>query len=63
MQDSSLYSYCIGISGGGDLGVYCYGVNVNNASNDGTPIPASYAPVPVSPVTPRNISRPIDGPD
>ena len=32
-------------SGGGDLGVYCYGVNVNNASNDGTSIPASYAPL------------------
>ncbi len=32
-------------SGGGDLGAYCYGVNVNNASNDGTSIPASYAPV------------------
>ena len=31
-------------SGGGDLGVYCYGVNVNNASNDGTSIPAIYAP-------------------
>jgi hypothetical protein len=31
-------------SGGGGLGVYCFGVNVNNASNDGTPIPATYAP-------------------
>jgi hypothetical protein len=30
--------------GGGNLGVYCYGVNVNNASNDGTPIPATYQP-------------------
>lgn len=32
-------------SGGGELGVYCYGVNVNNASNDGTSIPASYVPL------------------
>lgn len=32
-------------SGGGEFGVYCYGVNVNNASNDGTSIPASYVPL------------------
>ena len=32
-------------SGGGNLGVYCYGVNVNNASNDGTSIPAVYVPL------------------
>jgi hypothetical protein len=32
-------------SGGGALGTYCYGVNVNNASNDGTAIPASYVPM------------------
>lgn len=32
-------------SGGGNLGVYCYGVNVNNASNDGTSMPAAYVPL------------------
>ena len=32
-------------SGGGNLGVYCYGVKVNNASNDGTSIPAVFVPL------------------
>lgn len=31
-------------SGGGSLGAYCYGVNVNNQSNDGTWVPAGYIP-------------------
>jgi hypothetical protein len=31
-------------SGGGPLGVYCYGVNVDNVSNDGTLIPAVRVP-------------------
>jgi hypothetical protein len=30
--------------GGGSLGVYCYGVTVNNASADGTSVPAVYVP-------------------
>lgn len=30
--------------GGGTRGVYCYGVNVNNASADGTSAPAVYVP-------------------
>ncbi|HTS03830.1 MAG TPA: hypothetical protein VMN04_15010 [Thermoanaerobaculia bacterium] len=30
--------------GGGALGVYCYGVTVNNASADGTSVPAVYVP-------------------
>ncbi len=33
------------LSSGGGSGTYCYGVNVNNLSNDGTSIPALYAPV------------------
>jgi hypothetical protein len=31
-------------NGGGALGVYCYGVTVNNASADGTSAPAIYVP-------------------
>lgn len=30
--------------GGGLLGVYCYGVNVNNTSADGTSVPAFFVP-------------------
>ena len=33
------------VSGGGDLGTYCYGVNVNNQSNDGMSNPALYSPL------------------
>jgi len=32
------------LSTGGFHGSYCYGVNVNNQSNDGTSLPALYAP-------------------
>jgi hypothetical protein len=33
------------LSAGGLYGSYCYGVNVNNQSNDGTLVPALYAPL------------------
>ncbi len=33
------------LSAGGLYGSYCYGVNVNNQSNDGTVVPAFYAPL------------------
>ena len=33
------------LSSGGLYGSYCYGVNVNNLSNDGTSAPALYAPL------------------
>ena len=33
------------LSAGGLYGSYCYGVNVNNTSNDGTVVPAFYAPL------------------
>jgi hypothetical protein len=29
---------------GGMKGRYCYGVNVNNRSGDGSSVPATYAP-------------------
>jgi hypothetical protein len=41
IQGDDVFAYFKVTSGGtGGLGVYCYGVNVNNTSNDGTSIPA-----------------------
>ncbi len=42
VQDGQFRILFRAISGAGYLGIYCYGVNVNNSSNDGTSIPAAY---------------------
>lgn len=44
-NDSYLIGYFDRVAGGSQLGVYCYGVNVNNQSNDGTWVPAVYTPL------------------
>jgi hypothetical protein len=44
IQGDDIFAFFSVTSGGGPLGVYCYGVNVNNVSNDGTLIPAVRVP-------------------
>lgn len=45
IQGDDVFAYFRLTSGGtGGLGVFCYGVNVNNTSNDGTSIPAHRSP-------------------
>lgn len=40
VEGDDIIAYFWLVSGSSDADVYCYGVNVNNASNDGTAIPA-----------------------
>ncbi len=44
LQGKDIFAFFTVTSGGGPRGVYCYGVNVDNASNDGTVIPAVRMP-------------------
>ena len=44
LQGSEIFAFFSVTSGGGPRGVYCYGVNVDNVSNDGTVISAVRVP-------------------
>lgn len=44
IQGSEIFAFFSVTAGGGPFGVYCYGVNVDNTSNDGTDIPAVFVP-------------------
>ena len=44
VTDDQINIHFRSFGGGGPLGAYCYGVNVNNASADGTSVPAVYVP-------------------
>jgi hypothetical protein len=44
IQGTDIFAFFSVTAGGGGLGVYCYGVNVDNAANDGTSIPAVFVP-------------------
>lgn len=44
IQGDDIFAFFSVTSGGGPLGVYCYGVNVDNVSNDGTLISAVRVP-------------------
>jgi hypothetical protein len=44
ISGSDIFAFFSLTAGGGPAGVYCYGINVDNASNDGTAIPAVRMP-------------------